>query len=332
MSGSSPTLTLAIHPSEFPAETRASVLAGLRAGRIPGRFLYQSDAQAQRWLEYHQAFSPSRTDGGVRDLYRSAFAAAVAHVGGGPLVAVSLGCGGGQKDGDLLDAIAPTLRGRCAYVPLDTSPALVLEAALYVAARHPGVATQRLVANLEAEPDVAGWLGERVEDMSRLYGALGLLPNLEPLPLLAYLRRLLRRQDALLLSANQSPGGLAADRARILPQYDNPPARAWYLGAVESLGIAAGDVDLRVEAVPVEGDGWWRIAVGIVLRRDVTLRVFGESVAWRAGQAIGVFHSHRFTPAALRTKLAAAKLEVVADWQGAGGEEGVYLVCAQPEG
>ena len=130
-------LAIEIHPSGFPAHLRAAALAGLRAGRIPARFLYQSDAQAERWLAYHRAYSPSRTDDGLRDLYRDAFRAAVDLLGAGPLAGISLGCGGGQKDGDLFDAIPFGARSRCVYVPLDTSPALVMEAALHVAKRHP---------------------------------------------------------------------------------------------------------------------------------------------------------------------------------------------------
>jgi uncharacterized SAM-dependent methyltransferase len=52
----------------------------------------------------------------------------------------------------------------------------------------------------------------------------------------------------------------------------------------------------------------------------------GETVPWRAGQPLALFQSHRFTPAALRDRLDAAGLEIVADWQGAQGEEGVYLL------
>lgn len=325
-------LSLGIHPSEFPARIRESILNGLKQGRIPGRLLYQAPGQAQRWLDYHQAYSPSRTDPRLGTLYGAAFAAASAHLGAQPLVVVSLGCGGGHKDGDLFDAIAPERRGRSRYVPVDTSPALVVEALLHVTGRHAGLATHALVADLEAEPDLSGWLdGEVPPEIPRLYCAFGLLPNLDPAALLAYLRRQLRPGDALLLSANLSPHGLAADGARILAQYDNAPARAWVLGALESLGVPASEVTLRVEAVPVSTNGnWWRIEARAQPHRDLTLRLDGETVPWSAQAPLQLFHSHRFTPAALRERLKEARLEAFAAWEGAAGEEGIALCRPVP--
>jgi Histidine-specific methyltransferase, SAM-dependent len=321
-------LSIVIHPSEFPTQVRTAVLAGLKAGRIPGRVLYQSDAQAQRWLDYHRAFSPSRIDSAVREMYRSAFQAGFDLLPDGPCVAISLGCGGGQKDGDLFDTLTPEHRAHSAYVPIDTSVALVVEATLHVAERHPQVPAFPLVANLEAEPDLNACLQDRVSpELPRLLCAFGLLPNLEPLSLLAYVRRLLRPGDALLLSANQSPKGLAGDGERILTQYDNVPARTWYLGAVEALGIPLADVDLRIDTLSVQSDGgWWRIDVKIVPRRDLEIRIHGEAIAWQAGQIVELFHSHRFTVPALTARLESAQLEVLNSWQGAGGEEGILLL------
>ena len=37
-------LSLRIHPSEFPAAIRDAVVKGLKQGRVPGRLLYQSPA------------------------------------------------------------------------------------------------------------------------------------------------------------------------------------------------------------------------------------------------------------------------------------------------
>jgi hypothetical protein len=197
-----------------------------------------------------------------------------------------------------------------------------------VASRHPLLPVLPLVADLEADPDVGAWLDRRAGPaLPRLVCALGLLPNLDPVKVLDYLQRQLRPDDALLISANQSPRGLSADSARILAQYDNPPARAWYGGAAEGLGIPTAEMDLRVAALPVApGGDWWRIAVTLHPRRDLAVRQYGESVPWRKGQSIALFHSHRFTRAALCTRLNAAGLEIVADWQGANGEEGIYLL------
>ena len=325
-------VSLGIHASEFPAETRAAILDGLKRGRMPARLLYQLPGQAQRWLDYHQAYSPSRTDPGLRKLYGVALAAATAQLDAQPLVAVSLGCGGGHKDADLFDRIPAEHRRESRYVPLDTSSALVLEALLHVTGRHAGVATHPLVVDLEAEPDLRSWLdGEVPQAYPRLFCAFGLLPNLNPAALLGYLRRQLRPGDRLLLSANLSPQGLAADGTRILAQYDNAPARTWYLGALENLGVHPSEVMLRVEAVPVTANGaWWRVAVRAHPQRDLTIRLFGETVSWGAQETLQLFHSHRFTPAALRERLHEAGLEPTAVWAGAEGEEGLYLCRPAP--
>jgi len=320
-------LSLRIHPSEFPAAIRDAVVKGLKQGRVPGRLLYQSPAQARRWLAYHHAYAPSQTDAGLRDMYRQAFGAAGAAIGRKAAVTVSLGCGGGQKDGDLFEALPQA--GSC-YVPLDTSPALVVEAMLHVTSRHPKVAAYPLVANLDAEPDLHKWLdGVVPRELPRLFCAFGVLPNLDPDILLPYLRRQLRVADLLLLSTNLSPAGLAADGDRILAQYDNRRARAWYLGALESLGIRRSWIDLRIEALALQPDGeWWQIAVQGIPRRSVEVQVHGEAIALSPETPLSVFTSQRFTPAALRKRLQAAKLHVISAWEGAKGEEGIYLCRA----
>lgn len=323
-------LSLRIHPSEFPAAIRDAVVKGLKQGRVPGRLLYQSPAQARRWLAYHQAYAPSRTDAGLRDMYRQAFAAAGAALGRKAAVAVSLGCGGGQKDGQLFEVLAAAPHAGSCYVPVDTSPALVVEAMLHVTSRHPKVAAYPLVANLDAEPDLHKWLdGVVPRELPRLFCAFGVLPNLDANALLTYLRRQLRREDLLLLSANLSPTGLAADGDRILAQYDNRRARAWYVGALESLGIRRKWIDLRIDAKALQPDGeWWQVTVQGIPRRAVDVRVHGEAIALRPDQPLSVFTSQRFTPAALRKRLQAAKLRVASAWEGAGGEEGIYLCRA----
>ena len=54
-------VTLTFHDSQYPARVAEQLRQGLRAKKLPGKFLYESPAQAQRWLAYHQAYAPSRT-------------------------------------------------------------------------------------------------------------------------------------------------------------------------------------------------------------------------------------------------------------------------------
>ena len=350
-------IPLAVHPSEFPPRVRAAALAALRAGRVPGMLLYRSPAQAERWLAYHRAYSPSRADGAVRALYGEAFAEAAGRYTGQPLRYVSLGCGGGVKDRRFLEArldarlderlevplehrragSAPTPTDpledsrRTAYLPLDASPALVMEAALEVRGAFPELPIHPLVADLSAEPGLAGWLGGTGlrDGASTLATCFGMLPNLDPETFPAYLFGLLAEGDRLLVSANLSPGGLAADRRTILAQYDNPEARAWYGGALRELGLDPDAVSLEIGAQPLPGAGKdgsaWRIVVDAVCGRRVELTLFGERIAIAPGHRLRVFHSNRFTPEAAERLWTGARFRIERSWIDPSGEEGIYL-------
>ncbi len=175
-----PVLPLSLHRSRYPARQRDALLAALRQGRLPGDFLYASPSQAQRWLEYHQAFSPSRADPSVEEMYASAFREAASrletrasrletrasrletrtsrHGTGEPagsgrdgVAVVGLGAGGGRKDTSLLALLSPSRSAiPPAYVPIDVSPALVAEAALRAHAQCPDAEIRPLVADLSA--------------------------------------------------------------------------------------------------------------------------------------------------------------------------------------
>src|SRR5437660_6850225 len=100
-------VTLTFHKSQYPAHLAEQVCQGLGARTLPGKFLYASPAQAQRWLAYHQAYSPSRTEPALLVLYQQAFAAALQVLSPSALHYVSLGCGGGNKDALFLQQVRP---------------------------------------------------------------------------------------------------------------------------------------------------------------------------------------------------------------------------------
>ena len=62
---------VAIHASQFPENVRRDLLESLRTRRVNHKFHYDSVKQTQQWLALHQAFSPSRTDAGLRRDVRS---------------------------------------------------------------------------------------------------------------------------------------------------------------------------------------------------------------------------------------------------------------------
>lgn len=329
-------LPLTLHASQYPSAEREALLMALRALQLPGKLLYQSPAQAQRWLDYHAAWSPSRTDSAVRGLYGKAFSAARALARDAGLV-VGVGSGGGSKDADLLASLA-TVMGRTDadglhYAPLDASAALAAEAALHVRQANAAVKLHPLVADLGTAPPLEPWLATLEAQRPRIVTCFGMLPNVDVEVFPQWLAGLVRPGDVLLVSANLSPSGMADDAPRILLQYDNPLARAWYTGALAELGLPARVYALDISARPLvlsaplslPAESAWQIAVRAALRETVPVMLHGEALRFPSGRRLEVFHSHRFTVAAAEAVLQAAGLAVHERWVGAAGEEGIFL-------
>jgi hypothetical protein len=329
-----------VHPSASPEARRRAMREALRAGVLPPAFLYDSHVQAERWLAYHRAWSPSRHDPAVRALYGRAFTRAAAELAGRAQRLIGLGCGGGRKDAEAVAALlaeaaparpAPTAAA-LHYVPIDASAPLVGEAALLLRARFPGIAIHPLAADLSAEPELLPWIDAQSGPVgASLLTCFGMLPNLDAARFARYVAGLLAPSDRLLISANLSPGGYAADRDRVLAQYDNAEARDWYAGALAELGLEKADTRLRINAEAETEDGSaWRIAVEALTRPGLALRLFGESVSLPAEGRLRLFFSRRFTAAAARALLERARLAVGETWIDRTGEEGIFL-CARAD-
>lgn len=319
-------ISLTFHESQYPAQVAAQLQHGLQTRALPCKFLYESPAQAQRWLAYHQAYSPSRTDPALLTLYQCAFQVALQSLPAGALHYISLGCGGGTKDALFLQQ-AVAQRPRLLFTPMDTSAALALDTILRVHQVAPHVSRTPLIVDLGVEPDLAPWLAaQEAEPSWRLLACFGLLPNFDYHTFLPYLRRLMRPADMLLLSANLSPLPYPAGAESILPQYDNPFAHAWYRGLLESLGFTTAQSHLRVSAVPLHAQGQiWQVHVAAHLQHEVVLHLDGTTYSFAAGETLQLFFSHRFTPHIMPDVLTAAGLRVVDTWLFASQEEAIYL-------
>ena len=320
-------LKLTFHESQYPKRLAALHREALHARRLPARLLYDSPAQAQLWLKYHQKYSPSRTEPELLTLYERAFKAAVLSASPHrPLHYVSLGCGGGNKD-VLFVRNALDLAGSLHVSPMDTSPALVLETMLRLGEALPPLAASPMVVDLAAEPDIGPWLTQQeTQGACRIFGCFGIIPNFDHVALLSYLKRLMRGDDLLLLSANLSPGPYNSAAPRILPQYDNPLAHAWFAGLLDSLGFASADLHISVTARPLGENGRiWRIQVDALFMKDVALTLYEESFRFQEGEALEMFFSNRFTPTVLPQILASAGLRVRQSWVLDSQEEGIYL-------
>lgn len=291
--------TVHFHDTQSPARVRERTIAGLRAGRLPARLLYDSPAQTARYLAYHRAWSPSAR--GLAALYDEAYRAGIRAAPAG-FEWVGLGAGAGVKDARFLALAGP----RPALIS-DTSPSLLLEALERVPT------ARALCVDLTERPERDLFAGEAPV----VFGAFGLLPNLGHETLLPYLASLLREEDLLLLSANLSPARMATEL--ILPQYDNREARAWYAGALAELGVDA-PVEVTGRALSDDGSIW---------QVEVTARLPGPLSVWDATvevDRVELFRSERFTPEALpdlfdRFGLTTAHADVDAS-----REEGVYLL------
>ncbi|MED5495263.1 MAG: L-histidine N(alpha)-methyltransferase, partial [Verrucomicrobiota bacterium] len=213
---------MTVHPSQFPGAVRRQLVAALRAGNVPPKFLYDSVRQTQKWLEVHQAHSPSRINADVTRIYDAAFEDALGQALGQAVALVGLGCGGGQKDTRCLAKLQPSIP-ELHYMPCDVSQAMTLVAREAAAELLPLGQVHPLVCDLAEADD----LGQALDDLlpgeaKRVFTFFGMIPNLEPDVILPKLRALLRDGDQLLFSANLAPGrDYRAGVERVLPQYDN---------------------------------------------------------------------------------------------------------------
>jgi uncharacterized SAM-dependent methyltransferase len=319
-------VTLTFHDSQYPARIAEQLCAGLRARTLPGKFLYDSPAQAQRWLAYHQAYSPSRTEAALLALYQQAFQAALQALSPSALHYVSLGCGGGNKDALFLQQAALCCPA-VVFTPMDTSAALVVETLLRLQSAGPGLTTAPLVVDLAAAPALTPWLAQHETTAhQRLLACFGMLPNFPYQTFLPYVRSLMRPGDMLLLSANLSPGLYVDAVARILPQYDNPLAHAWYAGLLDSLGFAASQIQLAVSPHLLRADGHiWQIRATATVQQALQLSVYDEMFRFTAGDTLEVFFSNRFTPQVMPEVLAEAGLRLSHTWLFDSQEEAIYL-------
>ena len=153
-----------------------------------------------------------------------------------------------------------------------------------------------------------------------------MIPNFEPKQILPKLASLVRPKDFLLFSANLAPGkDYAAGVKRVLPQYDNPLTRDWLMTFLIDLGIERNNGKLRFKIETDSASGLKRIVAGFHFTRSCRIEVESEVFDFRAGEAIRLFFSYRYTPGRVHKALAGHGLEVCEQWIAKSEEEGVFL-------
>jgi len=316
------------HSSQFPDRIQRDLLESLRARQIAHKFHYDSVKQTQKWLALHRQFSPSRNDENCRAIYVQSFQAAAQAANRETIHVVGLGCGGGQKDTNLIQALK---RGKneVIYTPCDVASAMVLTARGTALSALSEKRIFPMVCDLQTAndfPDALNAPGRR--RARRIITFFGMIPNFEPQDILPKLASLLRPKDILLFSANLAPGNdYAAGLRRILPQYDNRPTHDWLMTFLTDLGIAKKNGNLIFKIEDANG-GLKRTAAYFRFKRSCELKIDDESFAFKSGETIRLFFSYRYTPDRVRDLLTAHDLQVQKQWITESQEEGVFLCAA----
>ena len=309
------------HPSCAPGADQLILERSLRKKQIPPAFLYHSPEQARLWQALHQKHSPAVNDPGCLQIYEALAKDTWKEIGDVGVVLIGLGCADGKKEATLVG------QGRAVaeFLAVDISSSLAKAARQVV----PAKVAQAVVLDLASAVDFPAFLEDLVQATHRRIVTLfGVLPNLEPGPLLSSAVALLRPGDLLLLSANLAPGDdYRTGVERILPQYDNAATRAWLTQAMRELGGDPGHASLEFTIETV--DAQHRIAADFHISNPMKLGVGSVQVPFASGERLRAFHSCRHTPALIGKMLAAHGMDERAAHITPSGEEGVWLARRQ---
>ena len=191
---------------------------------LPASALYSHPSLGRLWKKVHLSCSPFLHRAELQRLHCLPSTRIRKHFGRQSYSLLALGCADGTKESLLLKKLPkPT-----SLLALDTNLSLARRAALRLPAFHKSARRGDLTSSLSLQ-----FLLSQLRPHPTLITLFGVLPNLNPLPLLRSIRRLMKKDDLLLFSANLAPGQSSHTGAlRILPQYDNRPTRNWLEAAI----------------------------------------------------------------------------------------------------
>lgn len=312
---------------ETDSQRRKILHASLRSRAIHPSLHYKSAEQARKWLVLHRQHAPIATRNEMFQVYENAFAAIPLWNSNASVPIISLGCGGGNKDVRLL----ATLRENGVlpiYIPCDISAELVNEAASQAHRRFPGTVCYPVVSDLRHTTELRAWLDTLpISSDSRIFLFFGMLPNFSPIQARFSLRRLLRTNDILIISANLTPGiDLMEGLTHVLPQYDNPETRDWLSLFLDDLRIPRQTYSLDFEIQPSPGlSGLYRIAAVVRFIQTVPFAVSNQSYLFSKGESLLLFFSNRYTPRLARQWMKSLGIIKISEWIDLHGEEGVFV-------
>jgi hypothetical protein len=197
--------------------------------QLPASALYSHPSLARLWKEVHLTYSPFYQRPAVRRLYTQPANVLRVLLRHAPYNFIALGCAEGLKESLLLRKLPkPNL-----LLTADTC----LSMAKFAARKIPARAKIARQIDLTSPSSISRILTPPIphskSNPARLITLFGVLPNLDPLPLLLCLAKNMAPKDLLLFSTNLAPGknGRRGTR-RVLPQYDNPLTHKWLQGVV----------------------------------------------------------------------------------------------------
>ena len=266
---------------------------------LPASALYSSPALGRLWKKVHLACSPFLHRPAVRLLYQQPAPFLLKKLTG-PYSFIALGCADGHKESLLLGKLPHPSH----LLAADTNLTLARQAARLL----PGLKKSSLRIDLTNLLPSCLYRIPR----PRLFSLFGVLPNLDPMPLLHRISRSMKRGDMLVFSANLSPGRAGPSGALpLLAQYDNAPTRRWLEAAVR-----------RSRSLPRKG----RLEFGIF--HDPRQRNLARMEArWISkGGTVVVFSSRRPTASQVEVWIRRAQMQRLSRHHDPRGEEAVWLV------
>lgn len=297
-----------VHKSQTPEALKAELAKSLEQRYVPPKFLYTSPRQSELWLELHQQCAPTAALG-------APYLEAAPYLPKEIESLVSLGCGGGEKEISILQAIDRDIE----FIPTDVSEPLVQAAAQKAVAG--GICTGTpLVFDLAAANDAAEFLSSHIRH-SCLFTFFGIIPNFPPPMILPRVRSLMNKGDSLLASANLSPRGMKD----ILPQYDNLATRRWLEQFLIEYEITGGK--LQINICSHNNLEWFQ--ADYVFEVDTTISIGKWCIRCKSGDAIQMFVSHRYTPETAAAVFAEHGLRIEKIFLSENQEEGVFMCHPQ---
>ena len=273
---------------------------------LPASALYSHPSLARLWKKVHFACSPFIHRPAIRKLYSQPAPLLRSLLKTQPYHVIALGCAEGLKESLLLRKLPQPSH----LTTADTSLTMARIAARKLPVKKK--TAKKLDLTSPSSLSRALQFHSLSQPPTRLLTLFGVLPNLDPLPLLRRLTKTLRPCDLLLFSTNLAPGkNPRAGALRILPQYENPTTRRWLEAAARRYRprLPQGQLVFQINSDP---------------RQPSLARLEARWISSRSTKII--FSSRRPTAPQVESWIQASGLRRLKRWIEPLGEEGVWLV------